>query len=237
MEDREGITRILGAVAAVFWILFAVFLVIRVTAGDGDYLAWQMERHAPSETTGLPEKEYGGMGNMIADYLTGKTDEFQYAMTDEAGGSVSCFHKDEAAHMADCRKLIRSDEAMAITVGIVALLVTLLAVILNHFFISYFFRGLMIGLRVMIIAAVLFGLWAAVNFDGLFVTFHKIAFPNGGWRFDPRESMLIRLMPIEFFTDLGIRGALQALSMPVLLEIVARVGIRKTTGSWVWHEL
>ena len=58
------------------------------------------------------------------------------------------------------------------------------------------------------IAAVL-GIWAAVDFDGLFVTFHRVAFPQGGWLLDPRTDLLIRLMPVSFFIRLGVIGLLR----------------------------
>ena len=48
--------------------------------------------------------------------------------------------------------------------------------------------------------------WAAVDFEGLFVTFHRVAFPQGGWVLDPRTDLLIRLMPVSFFIRLGIIG-------------------------------
>ena len=49
-------------------------------------------------------------------------------------------------------------------------------------------------------------LWAAVNFDGLFVTFHRAAFRNERWLLNPRTDLLIRLMPEEMFADLGLKG-------------------------------
>ena len=49
-------------------------------------------------------------------------------------------------------------------------------------------------------------LWAAVSFDGLFLTFHRVAFRNDLWLLDPRTDLLIRLMPSALFMDLGLKG-------------------------------
>ena len=38
-----------------------------------------------------------------------------------------------------------------------------------------------------------------IDFDGLFVLFHKIAFNNDDWLFDPRLDPVINILPEEFF--------------------------------------
>ena len=88
-------------------------------------------------------------------------------------------------------------------------------------------RGLLWGLRAVVLIAVILVIWAVADFNGFFITFHRIAFTNDGWLLNPRTDMLIRLMPEEFFISLGIRGALWALIAPVALWLAARLG----TGS------
>ena len=91
-----------------------------------------------------------------------------------------------------------------------------------------FWRGILTGLRIMLGALLILLVWALIDFDGLFVAFHRTAFTNDGWLLNPRTDLLIRLMPLRFFISLGIRGALRAAAMPVLLEIAARTGIHRT---------
>ena len=55
------------------------------------------------------------------------------------------------------------------------------------------------GLRILGILAAGLVLWAAVDFDGLFVTFHRVFFSNDLWLLNPREHLLIMLMPTPFF--------------------------------------
>ena len=85
---------------------------------------------------------------------------------------------------------------------------------------------------VIVLLAVLaaFLVWALADFEGLFVTFHRVAFTNDGWLLNPGTDMLIRLMPVDFFISLGIRGALWALIAPALLGIAARLGLKKGSG-------
>ncbi len=215
-----------GALAALLWIVFGVTLIIFLTAGDGGYLAEQMLKNAPPETTGLPEAEYAGVGEMTAGYLTGRTNRFQYLFPNAAGDTIVCFNEREAAHMADCRALIRLDRTVMILSGAGAL-VLLGAGILTRRNAETFCRGMIWGLRIALAAAAVLAAWAMADFDGFFVTFHRIAFTNDGWLLDPRKDLLIRLMPEHFFISLGIRGAMWAVIPPAALETAARLGIRR----------
>ena len=231
MEDLNSSSFLRGMLTAWAWILLGITLIIRLTAGDGGYLAAQMLEHAPPEVSGLPEAEYPGMGNMIADFLTGKTKTFRYTFFDDRGQAVECFHSYEADHMKDCRDLIRKDEA-----GIIASVFLILLAAGLHFLPvprsgRLFCRGMIWGIRSVLAVAALLLIWAAVNFDGLFVTFHRIAFDNDGWLLNPSTDMLIRLMPTEFFISLGVRGIWLALAAPAVLEIVARFGLKKLSAN------
>jgi len=219
--------RLAGTVCAACWMLFAITLVILLTAGDGGYLGYQMLRHAPPEASRLPAEEYPGMGNMVAGYLTGRTERFQYEYPGASGEPVVCFHDYEEAHMADCRELIRLDR-LAMQLSSALLLVLTAACAPRRP--TEFRRGMLRGLRILLAAAAVLAVWAVTDFDGFFVTFHKVAFTNDGWLLNPRTDMLIRLMPEEFFISLGVRGAPWVLGALALLWIAARW---PDAGKWV----
>ena len=63
--------------------------------------------------------------------------------------------------------------------------------------------------------------WGLVDFDGLFVTFHRIAFTNEGWLLDPSKDLLIRLMPVEFFIALAVRCLLWLAGTAAVTGIVS----------------
>ena len=223
---QHHLSKAAGAAAAVLWIVFWITAVILQIAGNGALMSAEMLRCAPPETTGLAVEEYPGVAGMTTGYLTGRTAEFQYTVTDSAGQAAPCFRDYEAAHMADCRALISLDRTVMILAGALALVLTAAALLRGNR--ERCFRGILTGLRIMggVLAALL--IWALADFDGLFVTFHRVAFPNGGWLLNPETDLLIRLMPLNFFISLGIRGAMRALAAPVILEAAARAGIHWT---------
>ena len=228
MEDhkRTGLKKVLGIAAALMWLVFGVTGAVRWIAGDGGLMAVEMLRNAPPEQTGLPEKDYAAVGRMTAEYLTGETAEFQYVIPEGEGKGTVCFQAHEAAHMADCRDLIRLDTVLCIGSGIAATVLTA-AGWFRKSGRKQFLRGILRGL---LAAAVIAGgmlIWALVDYDGLFVTFHRVAFRNDGWLLNPRTDLLIRLMPERFFIRLGIRGLLRFIVMPVALAAAARIGLRR----------
>ena len=195
-------------------------------AGNGDLLAREMLRHAPPETTGLPESEYSGVGQMIADYLMGQEKTFQYIFAGAEGKEYFCVRSYEADHMADCRELIRLAGTVRWITGAVALLLAGLAALLRKNRLE-FAEGMRCGL---IAAGAVFGLllvWGLLDFDRLFITFHRIAFTNEGWLLDSRTDMLIRLMPTSFFVSMGVRVLLAVLVAVLVLSVMV-VMIRMT---------
>ena len=213
--------KVLGTLAAVCWLVFGITGAVRWTAGDGGLLAAEMLQAAPPETSGLPEGEYPGVGTMTAEYLTGKREAFQYTVQ---GAEV--FQEHEAAHMADCRDLIRLDTIVCILCGTAALLLTACG-LWRRDGRRDFLRGAVYGMLGTAGVVLIFRIWAAVNFNGLFVTFHKVAFRNDGWLLNPKTDLLIRLMPISFFVRLGLRGLLRFAAVPAVMAAAVWIGLKK----------
>ena len=225
-----GRFKLAGVLAALAWMIFGITGVVRWIAGDGGLMGSEMLRTAPPETTGLPESDYAGVGVMTADFLTGKQEVFQYAVARGSGNGTACartevFQAHEAAHMEDCRKLIRLDTVVCIGSGIAALLLTA-AGFLPRKGRAGFAQGVLLGLRGMAAVVLVFLVWALIDYNGLFVTFHLVAFPQGGWLLDSRTDLLIRLMPTEFFIRLGLHGLLRFAALPVILAVFAHVARR-----------
>ena len=212
---KTAAARLCGFLLVWAVILFTLAAAVYGIAGNGDLLSREMLRHAPPETTGLPETEYPGVGWMTAAYLTGQEDTFQYIWTDANDRGYVGFQKHEADHMADCRGLIGLAGTLRWITGAAALLLAGAGLLLRQR--KAFAGGMLTGLCA---AGALFAgiaVWALVNFDGLFVTFHRVAFTNDGWLLDPRTDLLIRLMPVNFFVSLGTRIMIWVLVAGIVL--------------------
>ena len=226
-----------GRIAGIAGFCFLLVLILLVTAmtvyniaGDRWFLAAEMGLYSEPKYSGLPEEQYPEMGRMIAEYLTGRTDEFQYTYKDENKNIVTCFSPHEADHMADCRELIALAGRLRWLLGFAALALLITGIALRRWR-KNFASGMLAGFGAA--AAVCLGLtvWGLADFDGLFTAFHHLVFNNDGWLLDPRTDMLIRLMPTDFFVSMGVRVVL-AVAAAALAGFTAAMIIRKTN-----HEL
>ena len=227
-ELKEAPARLCGFLLVWTVILFTLAAAVYGTAGNGDLLAREMLRHAPPEATGLPETEYEGAGRMTAGYLTGREPVFQYVFSDAEGREYTCFQQHEADHMADCRNLIGLAGELRWITGGLALLLAAAGVLLRKR--KAFSGGMFTGLGAAALVFTGLAVWALADFDGLFVTFHRVAFTNEGWLLDPRTDLLIRLMPVNFFITLGTRILVWALAAGLVMLGLAIV-IRKNKAA------
>ena len=228
-ELRTLFSRLCGFLLAGVAILFTLAATVYGISGDGELLAREMIRYAPPETTGLPAAEYPGAAHMIAAYLTGEEENFQYSFADAEGRVFLCFQSHEADHMADCRKLILLAGTLRRAAGAAVLVLAGAGILLRRRR-KAFAVGMLAALCVTGIMITGLVVWAAVNFDGLFVTFHRIAFTNDGWLLNPRTDLLIRLMPLDFFTAMAARLVLWVLAAMAAVGAAAWIMI-KTGGN------
>mgnify|MGYP003313164905 CR=1 FL=1 len=181
-----------------------------------------MTHYAPPEDTGLPAEEYAPVVSMITRYLQGDEIPFQHVFSVD-GAEYAAFNQKEQQHMADVQELFALCQALtSIPLTLCASLILLQKANLTLLF-KWFRRTL-----IAILAAVtLIIIAACIDFDSLFVLFHKVAFTNDLWLLDPRTDLLIRLMPIEFFVSYAaIIGGLWLLGMAGLL-VVSTIIINK----------
>ena len=185
---------------------------------DGNLLGRLMLRSAPPETTGLPEAEYLPVGRMTGAYLREQTPDFQHRFRYK-DAEYLCFNATEQAHMADCRTLFRRCRQVCLL-----LLCAGLALCPAGRRGRWPALGVLaaLGLGLLLLCA------ALVDFDGLFVQFHRLAFTNLLWILDPAVSLLIRLMPTPFFIRCAalIGGAWLAacLALALVLDRIGRHG-------------
>ena len=226
--NSEFITRAVGFLLAWTVILLTAAVAVYAMAGDGRLMADEMLRHAPPETTGLPEAEYEGVGRMTAAYLTGREETFQYTFSDAEGRVYTCFQKHESEHMTDCRDLISLAGTLRWIFGGVALMLAGAGILLRKKR-KAFVKGMLTGLAAAGLLITAAAVWALVDFGGFFTAFHRLAFTNDGWLLDPKTDLLIRLMPTNFFIALGSRLALWMVAAAAAVGIIAWI-ISKQKG-------
>lgn len=143
---------------------------------------------------------YGECAEGICNYLEGKSDAITWKDSGE-----SMFSEKEMLHLSDVRGIVRFLKTMRWAGGGAALLGIAAAYALTKYrhvkgLMNGLFRGFAMASLFGLLMGAALGVWGAVNFEGLFVTFHLAAFSNNLWILDPNTDLLVALMPLPFFT-------------------------------------
>ncbi|MCL2501474.1 MAG: TIGR01906 family membrane protein [Defluviitaleaceae bacterium] len=172
----------------------------------------------------------------LLDYMRGRRDNLQGIRATVAGeergpaeeGLREFFDcREEIIHMEDVRVLY--DRLYVVrNVAFWGLSAIILAMVLLKYRVPYLLarcsREVMagfLGLGLILVGAV------SLNFDRAFEIFHLILFDNDYWLLNPRQSLLINMVPIEFFMDIAVFiGALMAL-VPIIIIVVASLMLRR----------
>ena len=179
-----------------------------------------MEHFAPPEDTRLPAEEYAPVVSMVTSYLKGNEVPFQHIFTVD-GAEYAAFNQKEQHHMADVQDLF----ALCRRIGwFCAGAVILIGLALRKGMPWRTFRRTLVAILAAVTAVIVL---ACIDFNSLFVLFHKVAFANDLWLLNPQTDLLIQLMPIEFFISYAVIIGGMWLAGMVGLLILSTIRIKK----------
>lgn len=224
MRARRILSVLLGMLLSFSAAGLMLALLLNGCGTSAPLMQLMMEKHAPSAATMLPGEDYAPMATMITGYLAGEVETFQYAQ-ETADGVTLLFHDYEQQHMADCRGLFRLCRAVLLTcAGMVAVLAVALAALRGG---RQAAKGCAAGTGLVMVCVGAVAVWAAVDFSGPFILFHRVSFSNGLWMLNPATDLLIRLMPLDFFVNyVVIIGAIWGVGLMIMLLVAIRLAKR-----------
>ena len=178
---------------------------------------------------GISDGDLRILDGELADYLAGRPNELVLPIESEPGtysvltmeidGALQpVFDEREMAHLEDCLalfELLRKVRRRLIPWAI--LLITGGARLLCDRRRAR--RVALLSPLILLVPLGAYAVWAAVDFDGAFVFFHRVLFANDLWLLDPRTELLIRICPQGMFMAMARRIAL--LGMAVLVGVPA----------------
>ncbi len=173
--------------------------------------------NARTDHLNVSPDRYADYAAAIADYLDGKTDLPRVPAGDGSGGVKDAFSEKENAHLRDVRGIV-SFLKWARWLGgggAIALIAALYLAAKDKQALLYsLVRGFALAAASLLAVFTILAVWGAVNFDGLFWTFHKVLFSNDFWLLNPQTDLLMALMPLSFFT--WYAGEMLKSMLPVL---------------------
>lgn len=212
-KSAYNLTIAFGAICAMCLIVALLFTSMQYVCYH-DYSLYQEEYERYNVLANLPEGvKMTGENSLMSvtehmmKYLIGDKDtpDLQTPI-DTAEGTRDFFVERELLHMADCRVLFKK----ALQIRYLCVMVAIFLFIYGRYaiirekkpFLRAFSKGMLIGAAAFFLIMGGIALYMLLDFDEAFVNFHLIFFDNDLWLLDPRESLLINILPEDFFFDI-----------------------------------
>ena len=188
--------RILSAVFALALILFILTVSIGLPIYIRPFYYAHIEPMGLEAYTGLTAEQLREAYDGILDYLTLPNRPFSCG--------ILPFSAEGEAHFADCRVLFDLNRNVLLMSGGILAVLLLLQRKFGPYRLGKRHAAWWAGLLALI-APLVIGRLAALDFDRAFVIFHKIFFPGkSNWLFDWRTDPIILALPQEFFRNCAI---------------------------------
>ena len=189
-------SRILSAIFALALILFILTVSIGLPIYIRPFYYAHIEPMGLEAYTGLTAEQLREAYDGILDYLTLPNRPFSCG--------ILPFSAEGEAHFADCRVLFDLNRNVLLMSGGILAVLLLLQRKLGPYRLGKRHAAWWAGLLALI-APLVIGALAALDFDRAFVIFHKIFFPGkSNWLFDWRTDPIILALPQEFFRNCAI---------------------------------
>ena len=222
------------------WLLiFVVLLMLAVygVASDDDlYFQLQMEAGI-LDSAGISQADLRILDKRLADGLfvpVNADASFDNREIEVFGKQQPPFNERELEHLYDCRRLISP-----IQPGILYVLLLATGALLlfcgRRGRRSGRLHAAWLALALLLLPLMVFGIWAAIDFNAAFTFFHHLLFTNDLWLLDPATDLLIRICPQSMFAEMGLRIARRAafmlLGVPLVLTV--REWFSKRQFKWI----
>ncbi|NLM51278.1 MAG: TIGR01906 family membrane protein [Firmicutes bacterium] len=208
--------------AAVLLLVVVVLSSVQIVVLADVFFYRQYERNNVFQITQIEPAELMRITDEIQAYLMGRRKDFLIYGT-VAGQYRQIFTEREILHMVDVQNLFRSGFYLRNT-ALVLLLVCLLY--LWHRRQKFFYLALLGSTFTFLGLGLLIGIALALDFQRFFILFHEIFFRNDLWLLDPRESILINMVPEPFFMSAAWLILLLAAIIFLLCGLVGFWGLK-----------
>ena len=119
----------------------------------------------------------------------------------KGASELYCFSPETVSHLDDCHKLLTGAFPYIAAIAIAALASLVFTGVTGG---KHRMRGVLVAAGAIVLAAfVCLGIWAIIDFQGLFAALHGLFFSAGSWIF-PYDSLLICALPTEFWMGMAV---------------------------------
>lgn len=192
-----------------FWTIFITLPIllllnsVEIAAFDLDFYSAQYDENQVMENTGIEKEELMNITEKMVDYLKGDRKDLE-VYGEVNGQKQLIFDKRDQAHMVDVKDLF-SKGFLLRNLSLAFFLIALIYLVFIKGQKRKAAQAIFLSAAITIFIFILLGIIVATDFSKYFDSFHYILFDNDLWRLDPRESILINLVPLGFFQNIMVK--------------------------------
>ncbi|MGI6151735.1 MAG: TIGR01906 family membrane protein [Christensenellales bacterium] len=196
---------VLCTAACALFVICALLTCVEYACFDRGFYEQEYRKLDTARTIGMKHSALVTVTNHLLDYTEGKAEKLSIK-AEIQGKKVNVFDERDTAHMADVRSLFLAARSLRNW-----LIPAILLLAAAAFFLvpkdraGLFARSCVIGFLISGVVVGAVAVWAAVDFNAFWTAFHKLLFTNDLWLLNPAKSVLIKMVPSQFFFDLVMR--------------------------------
>lgn len=193
---------------------------VEIATRDDGFFEEQYQKNNVMEATGMELDALMEVTEEIQDYLL--ADREDLVINAEIDGvEQQVFNEREIVHMDDVQVLFKQGILFRNLAGAFLILAILYGLIRKETFV---WKALLYGCALLILGGILVGALLYFDFDRYFVLFHEVFFSNDYWILDPRDSILINMVPLPFFISMAQRILTWTAAGMIIVAFVSRIG-------------
>lgn len=204
MKKKSVFTKGLMILAGVFVTLATLLTSIDVATFDKAFYKKQYQALGTAERIGVSEEDLMRATDVLLDYCAGKRDDLSLIVERDGVRMQMFTDETEVAHMVDVQALFLLMFAVRNGLVIGAAFCIVVAFLLR-ISTTDAMKMLMIGLGIGLLIPIVCGALAALDFTWFWTQFHHVFFTNDLWLLNPRTSVLIQMVPEEFFSAIVLK--------------------------------
>lgn len=153
--------------------------------------------------------------NMLLRYTHGDAVDINNIFFDNG---IKVFNQREILHMIDVREIFKIlNYGLLISFLMILFFLLYFKIKKENFHYSFLFFSYQKILIFLFFIICLFGFYIIFDFNLFWDIFHKVLFTNDLYLLNPRESLLIRMLPLDLFKDLVILIVIIIISLLILI--------------------
>ena len=223
---KRFFTVLFSVFASVMLIIAMLLVSIEMFALNSNFYKKEYKKLDTAQSIGISEEDLDRVTDVLINYTADKAPSLDVTAK-IAGVEQQVFGEREKAHMVDVQALYVGARNVRTLCLIAAPILILIAFIISKAkALRVLCRSFLITSGAFLALTAALTVFAVTDFNAFWTSFHHVFFTNDLWLLNPYTDVLIMMVPEQFFFDLVTSIIIRFISMFVIFNAAALVGLK-----------